>query len=81
MVYNVEQFVEFIGGEIDLFVVIEVIHFLNLAEEGISESGVHDRRDLQQEVEFLDEVLSEGEVGACHVVFYDIVESAVGGVR
>ena len=77
----IKQAVEFVRGQMYLFVVIEIIHFLDFSEKGVPESAVHDGSDLQEKVEFFDEVLAEGEVGAGHVVFDDVVESAVGGIR
>jgi hypothetical protein len=45
--YDIEQPIELIGGKMYFFVVIEIIHFLDLAEKGISEGGVHNRCDLE----------------------------------
>jgi hypothetical protein len=80
VVDDVEELVEFVGGEVDLLVVVEVVPLLHLGQEVVGEFGLDDWRDLQQEVEFLDQALAEGEVGPAHVVLDDVAETAVGGV-
>jgi hypothetical protein len=53
-------------------VVIKVIPLFNLSEEAIFELRPDNGRDLEEKVEFLDEVFTKGEIGAGHIVCDDV---------
>lgn len=75
-----EHVVEFVRGEVDLFVVIEVVHLLYFDQELVPKFKVNDWSDLEEEVEFLDEVSAEGEIAPRHIVFHDVDQAPVDWV-